>query len=257
VETSKESTEVYYRDELQSIKEEIVSLRNELSRFLQRANQQHIEEMLLEMKKSLTRPIVNYLCEDVNERLHSQMTKDCETSEFCEFFFRDFLQETANLICRGKIEKKTLKMYRDKLEDLKKEAKTPNCSNCFSEASDLFEKQIKLMRSLQIYEDMEEGSRDFDISKIEINKLVSEVCEPVANRQRLLILKALLERNKNFSELSRLTGLRGGNLLFHLQKLLDTGMVLQRCEHGDYVITRKGYSTLQGLSRIFSEIEQD
>jgi DNA-binding transcriptional ArsR family regulator len=257
VKTADENIEISYKEELQSIKKEIVSLRNEFSRFLQRANQQYIEEMLLEMKKNLTKPMVNYLCEDVSERLHSQMTKDCRMSEFCETGLRDFLQETANLIGRGKIETKTLKIYRDKLEELKKEAKTPNCGRCFSEASDLFEKQVKLMRSLQIYEDVEEGNRNFDISEIELNKLASEICEPVANRQRLLILKALLERNKNFSELSRLTGLRGGNLLFHLQKLLDTGMVLQRCEHGDYIITRKGYSTLQGLSRIFSEIEQD
>ena len=257
METANENTEVYYRDELQAIKEEIVSLRNEFSQFLQRANQQHIEEIHIEMKRNFTKPMVNYLYEDVSERLHNRMTKDCETNELCETLFRDFLQETASLIGRGKIETKTLKMYRDKLEELKKEAKTPNCGKCFSEASDLFEKQVKLMRSLQIYEDKEEGTRNFNISEIELNKLVSEICEPAANKQRLLMLKALLEGSKNFSELSRLTGLRGGNLLFHLQKLLETGMILQRCEHGDYIITRKGYSTLQGLSRIFSEIEQN
>jgi DNA-binding transcriptional ArsR family regulator len=201
--------------------------------------------------------MVNYLCDDVSERLHSQMTRECGMSEFCETAFRDFLQETASLIGRGKIETKTLQAYRDKLEELKKEAKTPNCSKCFSEASDLFEKQVKFMRSLQSYEDIEKESRNLDISEIELNRLVSEVCEPIANRQRLLMLKALLEGSKNFSELSRITGLRGGNLLFHIQKLLETGMVLQRNERGDYIITRKGYSTLQGLSRIFSEIEQD
>lgn len=111
------------------------------------------------------------------------------------------------------------------------------------------------MRSLQIYEDREDMDEKGDISAIEPEKIVSEVCEPVANRQRLLMLKALSGENKTFSELSKLTGLRGGNLLFHLQKLLDTGMVLQRSERGgDYIITRKGYSTLQGLSRIYSEI---
>jgi hypothetical protein len=257
METRNESAEVHYREELQAIKDEIMSLRNDFSQFLQKANQQHIEVMLTEMKKNFTKPIVNYLYEDVSERLHSQMTRECETNELCETLFRDFLQETVSLIGKGKIETKTLKMYRDKLEELKKEAKTPNCSKCFSKASDLFEEQVKLMRSLQIYEDIEDGNREFDISEIELNKLVSEVCEPVANIQRLIMLKELLKGSKNFSELSRLTGLRGGNLLFHLQKLLETGMVLQRCEHGDYIITRKGYFTLQGLSRIFSEIKQD
>ncbi|MFZ2497553.1 MAG: winged helix-turn-helix domain-containing protein [Methanosarcina sp.] len=257
VETANENTEVYYREELHSIKEEVASLRNEFSRFLQRANQQHIEGMLDEMRKSFMKPMVDYLCEDASERMHSQMTRDCKMRDLCETAFRDVLQETAGLVGRGKIDAETLKLYRDRMDGLKKEAKTPNCSRCFSEASSLFEKQVKLMRSLQIYEERDEGIKKPDISEIEPDRLVSEVCEPVANRQRLLMLKALSGESKTFSELSKLTGLRGGNLLFHLQKLLETAMVLQRSERGDYIITRKGYSTLQGLSRIYSEIEQD
>jgi hypothetical protein len=46
--------------------------------------------------------------------------------------------------------------------------------------------------------------------------------------------------------LSRImTGLRGGNLLFHLRKLQDSGTVLQRKEWGDYVISDKGYQILK------------
>jgi DNA-binding transcriptional ArsR family regulator len=257
VETAQEKSEVYCIEELHSIKEEVISLRNEFSRFLQRANQQHIEGMLGEMRKNFMKPVVDYLSEDVGERMHSQMTKDCRMREFCEKAFLDILQETAGLVGRGRIEAETIKLYRDRLEELKNEAKTPDCSRCFSEATSLFEKQIRLMRSLQIYEDREECIRNTDISEIEPEKLVSEVCEPVANRQRILMLKALSGESKTFSELSKLTGLRGGNLLFHLQKLLETGMVLQRNERGDYIITRKGYTTLQGLSRIYSEIGQD
>ncbi len=96
-----------------------------------------------------------------------------------------------------------------------------------------------------------------DISEIEPERLVSEVCEPIANRQRILMLKALSGESKTFSDLSNLTGLCGGNLPFHLQKLLETGMVLQRSERRDYIITRKGYFTLKGLSKIYSEIGQD
>ncbi|MPM91220.1 hypothetical protein SDC9_138347 [bioreactor metagenome] len=254
METTQEDSAIYYIEELHSIKEEVTSLRNDFSRFLQRANQQHIDGMLVEMRKGFMKPIVDYLCEDANERMHGQMMRDCGMKELCESMFREFLQETAGLVGRPRVEAGTVRMYREKLEELKKEAKTPHCSRCFSEASSLFEKQVKLMRSLQIYEDREEKNEKGDISSIEPDKIVSEVCEPVANRQRLLMLKALSGESKTFSELSKLTGLRGGNLLFHLQKLLDTGMVLQRSERGDYIITRKGYSTLQGLSRIYSEI---
>lgn len=254
METTQADPDICYIEELHSIKEEVTSLRNDFSRFLQRANQQHIDGMLAEMRKGFMKPMVDYLCEDAGERMHSQMTRDCGMREFCETTFKEFLEETAGLVGRPKVEAGAVRMYRDKLEELKREAKTPQCNRCFSEVSNLFEKQVKLMRSLQIYEDREEKDEKGDISAIEPEKIVSEVCEPVANRQRLLMLKALSGESKTFSELSKLTGLRGGNLLFHLQKLLDTGMVLQRSERGDYIITRKGYSTLQGLSRIYSEI---
>lgn len=257
METANENSEINYRNELHFIKEEVASLRNDISRFLQRANQQHIEGIIGEMRKNFMRPMVDYLCEDASERMHTRMTADCEMRDFCETAFRELLQETAGLVGKGRVETETIKMYRNRLEELKKEAKTSSCSRCFLEATNLFEKQVKLMRSLQIYEDREEEDNKIDISEIELEKLVSEVCEPVANRQRLLMLKALSGESKTFSELSKLTGLRGGNLLFHLQKLLETGMILQRSERGDYIITRKGYSTLQGLFRIYSEIEKE
>ncbi len=256
METANSNPESSYIQEIHSIKEEVTTLRSEFSRFLQRTNQQHIEGMLVEMRKNFMKPMVDYLCEDANERMHTQMIGDCELRDFCETAFRDFLQETAGLVGRGNVDSETVKLYRNKLEELRKEAKTPQCNKCFSEATTLFEKQVKLMRSLQIYEDREEEGEKGDISEMPPEKLVSEICEPIANKQRLLMLKALSGESKTFSELSKLTGLRGGNLLFHLQKLLDTGMVLQRSERGDYIITRRGYSTLQGLSRIYSEIKE-
>jgi hypothetical protein len=142
METAKENSETYYREELHSIKEELVSLRNDFSRFLQRTNQQHIEGMIGEMRKSFMKPMVDYLCEDASERMHTRMTSDCGMRDFCETAFQELLQETAGLVGKGRIEAETIKLYRDRLEELKKESKSSNCSRCFSEATNLFEKQI-------------------------------------------------------------------------------------------------------------------
>lgn len=57
-----------------------------------------------------------------------------------------------------------------------------------------------------------------------------------------------------FSALAELTGLRGGNLLFHLQKLQDGGMILQRNERGDYMITEKGYRALRVVAQLYSDL---
>ena len=108
------------------------------------------------------------------------------------------------------------------------------------------------MRSLRIY-------RDNDVTKestkvLPEENVVSEILEPLSNKQRLQMLKALSTETKTFSALSTLTGLRGGNLLFHLQKLQYGGMILQRNERGDYMITDKGYRALRGVSELYSDL---
>ncbi len=78
-----------------------------------------------------------------------------------------------------------------------------------------------------------------------VEAVVREILEPLDSKQRLQILKSLAIETKSFSSLSGLTG-RGGNLLFHLEKLLRSGMILQRHERGDYMITEKGVPGVSG-----------
>ena len=77
---------------------------------------------------------------------------------------------------------------------------------------------------------------------------MQEVLGPMANPTRLSILKALYTESKNFSALSEISGLRSGNLLFHLRILTRAGLAVQKQERGDYMITRKGRELLEGLA---------
>jgi len=105
------------------------------------------------------------------------------------------------------------------------------------------------MHSLNIYRD--KGESNEIILALSEEQIVDEMIEPLSNKQRIQIMKALSSETKTFSALSGLTGLRGGNLLFHLQKLLDCGMILQRNERGDYMITEKGYKALRGIAETY------
>ena len=80
--------------------------------------------------------------------------------------------------------------------------------------------------------------------------MVDEILDPVSNRLRLQMLKSLYAGTRTYSELSAVTGLRGGNLLFHLQKLLDSGMITRRYSGGDYILTDKGYKVLIAISEV-------
>jgi predicted transcriptional regulator len=86
---------------------------------------------------------------------------------------------------------------------------------------------------------------------------VDNILEPLCHQKRFEILKAISAETKSFSALSKLTGLRGGNLLFHLQKLVEKGMIIQRHERGDYMITGKGFKVMEGVSSIYSALEPE
>jgi DNA-binding transcriptional ArsR family regulator len=181
------------------------------------------------------------------------MVKKCPEKKNCTSAFTALLQQNAGLIKQRKVEDTLISGNRKKLDELKCGTPYGKCEQCFSEVSSLFIKQVNLMRSMRIYADNQEHKPD--ISTFKTNVIMSEILEPVSNNQRLEILRAVAFETKSFSAFSEITGLRGGNLLFHLQKLTDTGLILQQHERGDYMITEKGFKILQGLNEIYSSLQ--
>ena len=71
--------------------------------------------------------------------------------------------------------------------------------------------------------------------------------EPLANSSRLKIFLSIYEGKKSFSKLSQISNLKGGHLIFHLKKLLDSGLIIQEDNKGDYVITQKGVDVIKKI----------
>ncbi|MCS3901560.1 winged helix-turn-helix domain-containing protein [Methanococcus voltae] len=92
-----------------------------------------------------------------------------------------------------------------------------------------------------------------EVSEME---LMDVLFEPLSNKRRLLILKALLMSNRTYSELSIITGIRGGNLLFHLRKLQNSKLVSQNRERKDYYLTHKGKTILNLIYQVYYIISE-
>jgi DNA-binding HxlR family transcriptional regulator len=181
------------------------------------------------------------------------MVKKCPEKINCTSTFTSLLQKNAALIKHSKVDDTLISNNRKKLDELRCGALFGKCEQCFSEVSSLFIKQVNFMRSLCIYKDGQKYKPD--ISSIKTSMIMSEILEPVSNNHRLEILRAVSFETKSFSAFSELTSLRGGNLLFHLQRLLESGLILQMHERGDYMITDKGLKILQGIQEIYSSLQ--
>jgi len=249
-----ELQEKNYSEELAGIRAEISSLNQVVSRMLEQTNSQQLNMMCSDMRSDISRPLINYIIQDSKSALNNRMCTDCDRNEFCKAAFENLLQETALLLMDKTVDEEVLSQYEDRFEKLREFATTDNCDSCTSQASEVFVKQLDLIRSLNGSGKNKADRAAPDISEIS-DEVVSSICEPLANRQRLLMMRSLGTGTKSFTELSRITGLRGGNLLFHLQKLTDSKLIGQKGERGDYFLTMRGHTTLRGLAELHRELQ--
>jgi DNA-binding transcriptional ArsR family regulator len=234
--------------EIRELRTEITGLRTDLKRFIERANQQHIEGVLGDLKKNYAGLFADHQVGTAKTDLSAHMVGDCKMREKCYGVFMDFLQNTSQHIKDGHVSDEIIQSYREQMKAMRSKGPFDRCDTCFTEVHRLFEKQIDLMQSLGIYQKAKESAGTQPA--IADESVVKDLLEPVANVQRFEILRALAIQTRTFSEISEMSGLRGGNLLFHIRKLTDTGMILQRHERGDYIITDKGYKTLMAISEL-------
>ncbi|WP_429222937.1 winged helix-turn-helix domain-containing protein [Methanobacterium oryzae] len=229
------------------------AIHQDIKRLVERSNKEYLDLMLTNLKKDILNSISAYVTDDIEKGLKRSMVDSCRMRETCKERFTEFLENNAELIKQETVSKKIIGDKRAELEDIRKSAPFDKCNICFSEVDSLFDKQINLISSLQIYDNNKKDKTD--ISSIPEEIMVKSVLEPVSNKQRLQILKSMASETKTFTALSELTGLRGGNLLFHIQKLLENDLILQRHERGDYMITEKGYNLLIMLTNFKKYLE--
>lgn len=237
-----EKVKEMHNSEIIDVGDKLEAIHHDIKRLMEKSDQEYLDLMYANLKKDFLNIIISYVTEDIENQLEKGMVDPCQMRETCKLRFEEFLNKNTDLFRCETISNDTIDEKHDELSKIREEAPFDKCDKCFSEVNSLFHKQLSLISSLQIYQNDEE--KKTDISSISEEKMVKNVLEPLSNKQRLQILKSMASRTRTFSNLSQLTGLRGGNLLFHLQKLLENDLILQRHERGDYMITKKGFHLL-------------
>ena len=250
-----EKMDKIYNDTNLGIDAKLDSIHKDLKRLMERSNQEYLDLMLTTLKKEFLNSINSYISDDVKTGLENGMVEDCEMRESCKSTFTSYLLNNEELILGDNVPSDIIEEKKDELVQIRKNAPFEFCDDCFSEVHTLFNKQLGLISSIKIYKT--DNEKRSEISTLPDSLLVKTVLEPLSNKQRLQILKSLASETKTFSTLSELTGLRGGNLLFHIQKLLENDLIIQRHDRGDYMITRKGFNLLLILVDINKLLENE
>lgn len=240
-------------EEIKAIREKLSEMHSDIKKVMEFTGRLRLEAALESSRQEYSNALLSHLFEDIDSGLERNMVKKCPEKQKCISAFTALLQQNALLVKKNRVDEISISDNRKKLDELRCGAPYSKCDKCFSEVSSLLVKQVNMMRSMRIYADNQEQKPD--ILALKTSVVMSDILEPVSNPQRLEILRAVAFEAKSFSAFSELTGLRGGNLLFHLQKLTDSGLIMQQHERGDYMITEKGFRILQGLNEIYSSLQ--
>lgn len=232
--------------ELSEIKEKLTRIHTDLTQHITTTHS-HPETLLQLLQKNLTQNLITYLTSETERQLTNNMVKNCKMYEECKNNFKNLLSEHATLLNKKTVTKNEINEKYQLLETLEKTAPYPQCTACFNEAKDLLNRQTQLIKTTNYQEANEELP---PIQQLPTKQLVKQILEPIAHPQRLEILKALYYEPKTFSQLSQHTKLRGGNLLFHLQKLTNAQLITQKNERSNYQITKKGEKILKTLQQL-------
>jgi predicted transcriptional regulator len=193
--------------------------------------------------------INGHMINKIDPTLDQRMVNHCDMKTQCKLVFEKYLNKHLTDLNEDSISKEKIKEGRKELTDLRKIASKEDCNICFDEVSDIFQTHVDLVNSLKIYEAQDE-SNEQKILDINEKEIVKNTLDPIANVQRLKILKSIAIEPQTFSSLSKLTNLRGGNLFFHLQKLQNSDLIFQKQDHGEYLITKKGFNTINTVNTL-------
>lgn len=232
---------------LRELKEEVTNLRNELSRI----EGSIVKERLRTVENALAQNYIMLYADQMEEGLDKNLERlireDCGKRGRCIDSFKAYLTGLLRVIRKGEL-KDTLAALDAKIsevEDTVQDIFDAPCKLCQMNLLDTLRKEKRAFQKIAALEPFRKDEKIEGV--VDMSFLVENVLEPLANSARLKILSTTYNGRKSFSELSEITDMRGGHLIFHLSKLLSAGLITQGEKKGDYVITSRGVDAIRKL----------
>ncbi len=234
-------------------KEDLAKIRSELE-----SMNGKLEKIMVSSNHSIScspSAMVEHLNDAIDVDLERRMVSPCDCRPSCKALFTDVLQRSSRMVGELVVEERQITALRMELELARVKAPYKKCSICFEEVQNIFNGHVRMVRGQNSYV-TEQNLRTL-ILRMNEESIARNLLDPVSNPQRLEIMKCMAEEPQNYSSLSGTTGLKGGNLLFHLRKLSTAGMISQDMERGYYQLTDKGSKVLRYLVMMSLELGEE
>ncbi len=234
-------------ESLKELKKELTQLRAEVKRI----SEAIVEQRIGSVERAITSKHMKVYADHAESYLGDSVQKcvnmECSRNQECREKFKDEVIAVLGSVENPSIEEvfKIIQRRLTSIQSVINEAESKPCRSCYSNLKDLIVEQERNLKQIRGKESETGGS-----SKVQVNLLIDRVLKPLSHQARLRIITTLGQGSAGFSELSEVTDMRGGHLSFHLEQLVDSGLVSQNSRKGEYVITGIGLEVLEKLRAI-------
>jgi len=131
----------------------------------------------------------------------------------------------------------------------------PGCVRCIENGASVMRSNMQLLSQLKLIETpaVSLAQNTATVNALDAEKANNMIVSPISNKVRIQILQSIYRGENRFNDLSRATGLEGGQLLYHIKKLKEAAYIDQ-FESKDYVLTPKGMKGLVMLAQLSYEL---
>ncbi len=232
---------------LRELTQEVGSLKAELGRIESVILKERLSAVEEALSQNRLLQYADLLNEEANEDIDRLLNADCEKRTKCHEYFREQLAENL-LIVKSLGSKAALADLDARINQVGSQAekvKGTQCENCQTKFQKKLKREKRAFQTITLVEKTNGDSLNQEV--LDVPFIVENLLGPLANPLRLKILISLDEGKKNFSKLSQKMDLKGGHLIFHLKKLLDSKLIAQEDNKGDYIITPKGADAIRKI----------
>ena len=232
---------------LRELVQEVCSLKAELGRIESVILKDRLSAVEEALSQNRLMQYADLLNEEANEDIGKLLNADCEKRTKCHEYFKEQLTENLS-IAKSRGSKEALADLDARINQIGSQvekAKGTQCESCQAKFQKKLKREKRAFQTIVLVEKTNGDNHNQEV--IDVPFIVENLLEPLANPVRLKILISLHEGKKNFSKLSQIMALKGGHLIFHLKKLLDSKLIAQEDNKGDYIITPNGVDAIRKI----------
>ena len=243
--------------------EEISELRKEITQF-RTETRNRLEVIENEVNKQVAlnynRTIIDYVTEMSHDLVENLKCDRPDEEAFCKTQMSGLQSEYLKLLKAGKFTDSydALEVAMETLKHLKNmfvEQDRRGCVSCIESEARLLETNMQLLSQLKLIETpaITLSQKTATVNNLDPKKANDLIVSPISNKVRIQILQSIYRGENRFNDLSKATGLDGGQLLYHIRKLKDSDY-MDQFESKDYVLTPKGMKALVMLAQLSHEL---